>query len=28
MRLVRAYPSFRGTSVAIFGKAIPQETAR
>jgi SAM-dependent methyltransferase len=22
MRLVRAYPSFRGTSVAIFGKAI------
>ena len=27
MRLVRAYPSFRGTSVAIFGKAIPQETA-
>ena len=28
MKLVRAYPSFRGTSVAIFGKAIPQETAR
>jgi SAM-dependent methyltransferase len=26
MRLVRAYPSFRGTSVAIFGKATPQES--